>query len=152
MKRLKYIATALVFSLLALGVMTASSPVKAQEDLESEKLARFVAVMQYIRSQPTPSDVHAANLGTLDFLDDTLTNIYIGGFIVPFTGESSEEVRLRLDAVPEDDRYTAALVESYRLASSPVLLDIVHDLMSRYYVDLLTTGDLSGAERRIEVP
>ena len=121
------------------------SGVRAQTEVESEKLAKFVALMQYIRAQPTPPDVHVSSLGTLDFLDDALTDIYIDGFIAPYTGETAEEVRQRIESVPEENRYTAALVESYRLASSPVLLDILHDLLARYYVELFTTSDLSGA-------
>ena len=122
-----------------------SPSAQAQANVESDKLARFVALMQYIRTQPTPSDVHSNTLGTLDILDEALTDICVEGFIAPFTGETAEEVRQRLESVPGEDRYAAAMVESYRLASSPVLLDTVHDLLARYYVDLLTTGDLTGA-------
>ena len=84
----------------ASGLVVASSDAQAQTEGESEKLTRFVAIMQYIRSQPTPSDVHAANLGTLDFLDGALTDIYIDGFIAPFTGESAEEVESHLESAP----------------------------------------------------
>ena len=135
----------LVLLALAPGLIVMSPSAQAQANVESDKLARFVALMQYIRTQPTPSDVHSNALGTLDVLDEALTDIYIEGFIAPFTGETAEEIRQRLESVSEEDRYAAAMVESYRLASSPVLLDITHDLLARYYVDLLTTGDLSGA-------
>ena len=37
------------------------------------------------------------------------------------------------------------MVESYRLASNPLLLDIMHILLAQYYVDYFTTSDLGGA-------
>ena len=37
------------------------------------------------------------------------------------------------------------MVESYRLASNPLLLDIIHQLLPLYYVDYFTTSDLSDA-------
>ena len=45
--------------------------------------------MQYIRSQPTPTDVDQ-NLLAAFFasLDTALSDIYITGFITPFTGET----------------------------------------------------------------
>lgn len=145
MRILKYALVGLTAIAIVAGLILLSRPTQAQSNTESAKLAKFVALMQYFRTQPTPSDVHADRLGTFVFLDGALTDIYIDGFIAPFTGEKAEEVRQRLQSVSVEDGYTAAMVESYRLASSPVLLDILHDLLARYYVDLFTTADLSGA-------
>ena len=146
MKRLKYIAVALFFSLLTVGLIVGSVPTaQAQANAESKNLSEFVALMQYIRSQPTPSDVLSNKIAELGPLDGFFTDIYIDGFITPFTGESAEEAEARIDSLPEDDRYIAAMVESYRLASNPLLLDILHAVLARYYVELFTTADLSGA-------
>ena len=109
--------------------------------MESANLATFAALMQYIRSQPTPSDVKSANIPVLAALDTALSDIYITGFITPYTGETSEQVKARLQSVSEEDRFTAVLVESYRLASNPLLLDIIHQLLPLYYVQFFTTAD-----------
>ena len=101
--------------------------------------------MQYIRSTPTPSDVNADNIPLLATLDTTLSDIYTTGFIAPLTGETPEQVQLRLQSVSPEHRFTAVMVESYRLADSPDLLDIIHNLLARYYVEAFTTSDLSGA-------
>ncbi len=101
--------------------------------------------MQYIRSQPTPADVHPNNVAQLAAFDTTFSDIYITGFITPFTDETPEQVKARLQSVPEEDRFTAVMVESYRLASNPLLLDIMHILLAQYYVDYFTTSDLGGA-------
>ena len=137
------IAAVLVFGIIALTF----SQTRAQANTDSDDLAKFVAVLQYIRSQPTPSDVDE-NLFTAFFapLDTKLSEIYITGFIIPFTGETAEQVEARLQSIPAEDRFTAVMVESYRLASDDTLLDILHNLLARYYVDtFITNTDLSGA-------
>ena len=106
--------------------------------------------MQYIRAQPTPDDVHATNVPQLAFFDTTFSDIYITGFITPFTGETPEQAKARLQSVPETDRFTAVMVESYRLSSNPLLLDIMHSLLARYYVDYFTTADLGGASEYLK--
>ena len=108
-------------------------------------LAKFAALMEHIRSQPTPADVHANNVLQLAIFDSVFTDIYITGFITPFTGETPEQVKARIQSVPEKDRFTAVMVESYRFSSSPLLLDIMHILLAQYYVDYFTTSDLGGA-------
>ena len=138
-------AAAAIFALTALTFL--SHPSNAQSSADSDDLAKFVAVMQYIRSQPTPTDVDQ-NLLAAFFapLDSRLSEIYITGFIIPFTGETAEQVEARLQSVPEEDRFTAVMVESYRLASDHTLLNILHNLLARYYVDtFITNTDLSGA-------
>ena len=127
------------------SLVSVASPARAQENANSDNLARFAALMQYIRSEPTPSDVNANGLLLFDTLDGVLSDIYITGFITPFTGETSEQVKARLQSIPEKNRFTAVMVESYRLADSPILLDLIHNLLSRYYVEEFTTSDLSGA-------
>ena len=143
MRRLKYASIVLV--ILSLAIAAVSSPVKAQADVESANLAKFVALMQYIRSQPTPSDVTAARIPVLAQFDGLFIDIYVEGFIAPFTGETTAEAKARIEALPAEDRYAAAMVESYRLASDPLLLDIMHILLAQHYVSYFTTGDLSGA-------
>ena len=147
MKRLKYIAAVLIFTLLASGLILAYLPTRAQSAVDSDDLARFVAVMQYIRSQPTPTDVDQDLLAAFFApLDTALSEIYITGFITPFTGETPQQVEARLQSVSEEDRFTAVMVESYRLASDDTLLNILHNLLARYYVDtFITNTDLSGA-------
>ena len=129
------------------AVQRTSPPPSARtsSDVESANLSKYAALMQYIRSQPTPPDVNATRIPVLAQFDGLFTDIYIEGFIVPFTGETFEEANTRIGSVPEDDRYTAAIVESYRLASDPLLLDIMHILLAQHYVGYFTTGDLSGA-------
>ncbi len=145
MKRLKYVFAGLIFSLLVTGVFIASSPVRAQANAESGNLATFVALTQYIRSQPTPTDVNAARIPVLAQFDGLFVDIYVEGFIAPFTGETAAEAKARIDSVPTDDRYAAAMVESYRLAPDPFLLDIIHILLAQHYVGYFTAGDLAGA-------
>ena len=141
MKRLKCIAAALIFPLLVASLMAGSSPAQAQSNAESSDLAYFAALMQYIRSQPTPADVKSANIPVLGTLDTALSDIYITGFITPYTGETPEQVKARLQSVPEEDRFTAVMVESYRLASNPLLLNIIHELLPLYYVEYFTTAE-----------
>ena len=152
----KILAAITVATILALTALTFSSHRShAQSSADSDDLAKFVAIMQYIRSQPTPSDVKADNIPLLSTLDTSLSEIYITGFISPYTGETPDQVKARLQSVPEADRFTAVMVESYRLASDSTLLDLIHALMSRYYVELfITNTDLSGASaylRRAEI-
>ena len=71
--------------------------------------------------------------------------MYIGGFIISFKGETVDEACICLISLSEEDRYTAAMVESYRLASSPLLLDILRTVLAQYYVVRFTTGNLRGA-------
>ena len=142
---LKYTSAAIAIVALAASLILAYSPTQAQNTQDSDDLAGFVALIQYIRSTPTPSDVKADNLPILTILDTNLSNIYITGFITPFTGETPEQVKARLESVPEQDRFTAVMVESYRLASDPLLLDIIHQLLPLYYVDFFTMTDLGGA-------
>ena len=122
-----------------------SPSARSASDVDSDDLATFVALMQYIRSQPTPADVKAANLPLLATLDTAFSDLYITGFITPYTGETPEQVKARLQSIPEEDRFTAVMVESYRLTSNPLLLDIIHQLLPLYYVDFFTTTDLGGA-------
>ncbi len=143
---LKYASAAIAVIMLAATLILAYSPTQAQDKADSDDLAKFVALMQYIRSQPTPADVNQDQLGTLALLDTKLSNAYITGFITPFTDETPEQVNARLQSVPAEDRFTAVMVESYRLAEDPTLLDLIHRLMSRYYVQIFTTTDLSGAD------
>ena len=124
---------------------SAPLPSRFQGKVESVNLAKFAALMKYIRSQPTPADVHANNVLQLAIFDSVFTDIYITGFITPFTGETPEQVKARIQSVPEKDRFTAVMVESYRFSSSPLLLDIMHILLAQYYVDYFTTSDLGGA-------
>ena len=138
---LKYASTAIAIIALAATMILAYSPTQAQNNADSDDLAKFVAIMQYIRSQPTPTDVNAANIPLLATLDTSLSDIYITGFITPFTGETPEQVKARLQSVPEADRFTAVMVESYRLTSNPLLLDITHQLLPLYYVEYFTTAE-----------
>ena len=143
----KVVAGAIIV-VLAFGLITLTlSRTWAQNGADSDNLAKFVAVMQYIRSQPTPADVDQ-NLLAAFFasLDTALSDRYITGFITPFTGETPDQVEARLQSVPEEDRFTAVMVESYRLASDHTLLDLIHALMASHYVDVfITNTDLSGA-------
>ena len=117
-----------------------SPSTRTASDVDSDDLAKFVAIMQYIRSQPTPADVKAANIPFLATLDTSLSDIYITGFITPYTGETADQVKARLQSVPAEDRFTAVMVESYRLTSNPLLLDIIHQLLPLYYVQFFTTA------------
>ena len=131
---------------LVVALAPTSTQVHAQDTIDSDDLARFVAIMQYVRSQPTPADVDETTLASLAILDTWLSENYITGFITPFTDETVEQVEARLQSVPQEDRFTAVTVESYRLASDHALLDLIHRLLSRYYVDIfITNTDLSGA-------
>ncbi|MXX52765.1 MAG: hypothetical protein F4Z35_02095, partial [Dehalococcoidia bacterium] len=139
----------ILMGVIAIVLIAAMAPIstQAQDAVDSDDLAKFVAVMQYIRSQPMPADVDQ-NLFAAFFapLDIKLSEIYITGFIIPFTGETAEQVEARLQSIPEEDRLTAVLVESYGLASEHDLLDLVHGIMAQYYVDtFITSTDLSGA-------
>ena len=118
-----------------------NTPIQSQDSVDSDKLAKFVALMQYIRSTPTPADVKASNITLLATLDTALSDIYITGFITPYTGETPEQVKARLQSVPAEDRFTAVMVESYRLTSDPLLLDIIHQLLPLYYVEFFTTAE-----------
>ncbi len=137
-----FIITTTTALMLTVILFYALSPTqsRAQDSVESADLAKFVALMQYIRSQPTPSDVKAANIPFLAILDNSLSDIYITGFITPYTGETPEQVKARLQSVPTEDRFTAVMVESYRLTTNPLLLDIVHQLLPLYYVEFFTTA------------
>ena len=121
-----------------------------QAQTDSDHLARFVAVIQYIRSTPTAADVRATNIALLATLDASLSDIYIAGFITPYTGETRQQVKARLQSVDVEDRFTAVMVESYRLSPNPLLLDIVHQLLPLYYVQLFTTA--TDPERLGRVP
>ncbi|MCY4651701.1 MAG: trypsin-like peptidase domain-containing protein, partial [Dehalococcoidia bacterium] len=117
-----------------------SPSTRGPSNVDSDDLATFAALMQYIRLTPTPSDVKANNILVLATLDTALSDIYITGFITPYTGETPEQVKARLQSVPEEDRFTAVMVESYRLTSNPLLLDIIHQLLPLYYVEFFTTA------------
>ncbi|MYG80543.1 MAG: hypothetical protein F4187_01665, partial [Gemmatimonadetes bacterium] len=152
MKRPKCVNAVLILllllsSIVVVSTVVVSSDARAQSGADSDDLARFVAVMQYIRSQPTPTDVDQDLLAAFfDLLDTRLSEIYITGFITPFTDETAEQAKARLQSVPEEDRFTAVMVEAYRLASEHDLLDILHNLLARYYVDtFIANTDLSGA-------
>ena len=121
----------------------------AQTSANSANLARFAALMQYIRSQPTPNDVNSDTLPSFEFVNTWLYERYITGFITPFTGETSQQVEQRLQSVPAQDRFIAVMVESYRLADSPELLDMIHGVLARYYVEAFTH---LGPERLGRVP
>ena len=140
-------AVALVLS--ATLALAYSPPARAQEP---SVLAKFVALMQYIRSEPTPAGVHSDKVAELAVFDGFFTDIYIDGFITPFTGETTDQVKARLQSVPEEDRFIAVMVESYRLVSNPLLLNLIHNLLARYYVDNFTTTNLSGAPAFLNGP
>ena len=148
LKRALIITMSLVLmATLAVALSPTSTQVHAQSKVESDDLAKFVALMQYIRSTPTPSDVKASNIPLLSSLDTAFSDIYITGFITPYTGETSEQVKARLQSVPEEDRFTAVMVESYRLSPDPLLLNIVHQLLPLYYVQFFTTAaDLNASD------
>ena len=115
--------------------------------VDSDDLARFVAVIRYIRSEPTRADVKADNIPFLATLDTALSDLYITNFVTPYTGETVVQVKGRLRTVPEEDRFTAVMVESYHLSSDPLLLDIVSQFLALYYVEFFTTAeDLSASE------
>ena len=133
----------ILIGMIVLVLFTALAPIptQAQGNVNSDDLAKFASLMQYIRSQPTPSDVKANNIPLLSTLDSALSDIYITGFITPYTGETSDQVRVRLQSVPREDRFIAVMVESYRLSPNPLLLDIVHQLLPLYYVQFFTTAE-----------
>ena len=136
------VAAGAIIAIIGIGLIAFTvSQSQAQANADSDDLARFVALMQYIRSEPTPAGVKAANIPVLSTLDTNLSDIYIPGFITPYTGETPDQVRQRLQSVPEEDRFIAVMVESYRLASNPLLLDIVHQLLPLYYVEFFTTAE-----------
>ena len=81
------IALVLVATIVA-TVAPISTQAQSQGKVESANLSKFAALMKYIRSQPTPSDVHANNVAQLAIFDSVFTDIYITGFITPFTGET----------------------------------------------------------------
>ena len=123
-----------------------NTPVQSQGKVDSDKLAKFAALMQHIRSEPTPSDVNPALIPLFDTLDNALSGIYITGFITPFTGETPDQVNARLQSISAEDRFIAVMVESYRLADNDTLLNLIHDLLARYYVETFIIGtDLAGA-------
>ena len=144
MNKLARALTIMIALVLAVTMLATLAPISTQvhgqNKVESDDLAKFAALMQYIRSQPTPSDVKAANIPFLAILDNSLSDIYITGFITPYTGETPEQVKVRLQSVPEEDRFIAVMVESYRLTSNPLLLDIIHQLLPLYYVEFFTTA------------
>ncbi len=143
--KVKVVAGAII-AIIGIGLIAFTvSQSQAQSNVDSDHLAKFAALIQYIRSEPTPADVHADNIPLLSVANSNLSGIYITGFITPYTGETPEQVKARLRSVPEEDRFIAVMVESYRLASNPLLLDIIHQLLPLYYVDLFTTSDLGGA-------
>ena len=146
----KVVAGAII-AIIGIGLIAFTvSQSQAQTNVASPNLAQFVALMQYIRSEPTPADVHPNSVSELAVVNSWLSDIYINGFITPFTRETSEQMKARLQSVPEEDRFIAVMVESYRHASSPLLLDILHSLLARYYVDILTTSNLSDAPDFLE--
>ncbi len=136
------VVAGIIIAVLAFGLITLTlSQTRAQNPADSDDLAKFVAIMRYIRSQPTPADVKSANIPVLSSLDTALSDIYITGFITPYTGETPDQVKARLQSVPEEDRFTAVMVESYRLASDDTLLNIIHKLLPLYYVEFFTTAE-----------
>ena len=126
---------------LIFGLPFTASQSQAQNTQDSPDLAKFAALLQYIRSQPTPTEVKADNIPVLENLDTALTDIYVTGFVTPYTGETAEQVKARLQSVPDEDRFTAVMVESYRLSPNPLLLDIVHLLLPLYYVEFFTAAE-----------
>ena len=144
MNRLKRAFTVTIALVLAVTILATLAPISTQvhgqNKVESDDLAKFVALMQYIRSTPTPNDVKANNIPLLATLDIALSDIYITGFITPYTRETPEQVKTRLQSVPIEDRFIAVMVESYRLTSNPLLLDIIHQLLPLYYVEFFTTA------------
>ena len=129
------------------GVSEAAPTTQRQAVMDSDDLARFVAVIRYIRSEPTPADVKADNIPLLSNLDTALSDLYITGFITPYTGETPIQVKARLLDVAEEDRFIALTVESYRLSPNPLLLDIVSQFLALYYVEFFTAAeDLNASE------
>ena len=137
----KFLSTALAIIALAATLILLHQPTRAQSAVDSDDLATFVAVMQYIRSTPTPADVKADKIPVLAALDTAFSDMYITGFITPYTGETPEQVKARLQSVTTENRFTAVMVESYRHASNPLLLNIVHQLLPLYYVEFFTTAE-----------
>ena len=155
------IKTALIYLFSGAGALVliaslalAYSPTQAQNAQDHRDLARFVAIIQHIRSEPTPPDVLVSYLPFLAQLDDNLSDIYITGFITPFTGETPDEVQDRLKSKSQDDKFIAVMVESYRLASGePALLELMHYLLARYYVSIFIVGvGLDGANDYLNRP
>ena len=147
----RLVVASFLLGILIFGLAFRVSQSQAQNTQNSPYLAKFVAVLQYIRSQPTPADVEADNLHWLATLDAALSDIYITGFITPYTGETADQVKARLHSAPEEDRYAAVMMESYRLSPDPLLLDIVHQLLPLYYVEFFTTADgLDASEEFLE--
>ena len=131
-----------VFIILVIGLIAltfSQTQTQAQNTQDSPHLAKFVALTQYIRSQPTPADVKVDTIPALAGLDNVLSDIYITGFITPYTGETPEQVKSRLQSVTAQDRFTAVMVESYRRSPNPLLLDIIHQFLPLYYVQFFTT-------------
>ncbi len=142
------VSVALAISLPDGDDVSEAAPTTQPGDVvDSDDLARFVAVIRYIRSEPTPADVKADNIPLLSNLDTALSDLYITGFITPYTGETPIQVKARLLDVPEEDRFIALMVESYRLSPDPLLLDIVSQFLALYYVESFTAAeDLNASE------
>ena len=138
------IACTLVFTIL-LALIFSYSPTQAQNTQDSDNLAKFVALMQYLRSDPTPADVNDNPDALLTALDTALSRIYITGFIAPFTGETDAQVNARLQSIPAEDKFIAVMVESYRLAEDPLLLNVLHTALADYYVEAFTSKERSDA-------
>ena len=150
---LKYLSASIAIIALTATLILAYSPTQAQSSQDSKNLATFVALMQHIRSTPTPADVDPNKVSELAVFDSWFSDIYITGFITPFTDETPEQVKARLQSVREEYRFIAVMVESYRLSSNPLLLDIMHSLLAQYYVsNFITTTDLSGAREYLKRP
>lgn len=134
-------------AILMLGGSGVSQAAQPEGGVDSDNLATFAAVIQYIRSQPTPADVKADNISFLSALDTVLSDAYITDFITPYTGEISDQVKSRLQSIAEEDRFIAVMVESYRLSPNPLPLDLIHQLLSLYYVEFFTTAaDLNASK------
>lgn len=100
MSKVNRILIIAIATALALTAIFSPLPIQAQDSEESPNLARFVALMQDIRSEPAPADVHPNNVAQLAVFDAAFSGIYITGFITPFTGESAE-VELSPVALPD---------------------------------------------------
>ena len=63
----------------------------------------------------------------------------------PGIGETANEVGARVELVPEEDRYTVAMMDTYHRVSSLILLDLLHSIPGQHYVAQFAAKNLSGA-------
>ena len=86
-----------------MGLVAKPTPVQAEANAESANLAKHVALVQYILSQPTPSDVTTTGIPILAQFDHLFIDIYVEGFTAPFTRETADEANMRIEFVSVED-------------------------------------------------